>query len=95
MSKGLSERKIMDMNKRSDAHYGEGNKALFPPDVAEDLKAAMEARKLSPAVAAEEIGIPPATVIQICDGGSPKGARKVKAKVKAWLARQQGEKGKE
>ncbi len=73
------------MGKRSDSHYDEKNKSLFPPDVANDLKEAIKARSLSPEQAAEEIGIPTSTVIQICDGGSPKGARKIKAKVKVWL----------
>jgi hypothetical protein len=89
MSRGGSERQKVDMEPRGDTHYDAANKSLFPPDVANALKASMEARELSPEQAAEEIGIPQKTVIQISQGGSPKGARKVKAKVNAWLAAHQ------
>lgn len=86
MGIGGGRRQRTDMDNRSDSHYEAADKSLFPPDVANDLKAAMEARNLSPQQAAEAIGIAPKIVMQISKGESPKGARKVKAKVKAWLA---------
>jgi len=85
MSSKGSMRPAMDIGIKNDPHYEEKNKSLFPAEVANDLKAALEARELTPEQAAEEIGIPLNTVIQICNGGSPKGARKIKAKVKGWL----------
>ncbi|MDQ7824636.1 MAG: hypothetical protein RDV48_17675 [Candidatus Eremiobacteraeota bacterium] len=90
MGSSGTQREIADMDKKGDRHYEASNKLLFPPDVAEALMAAMKANELSPEQAAEKIGIPLSAVILICKGGSPKGSRKIKAKVKAWLASSEG-----
>jgi hypothetical protein len=91
MSRGGSERVRVDLDQRGDSHYEAADKSVFPTDVANALKAALEARGLSPEQAAEEIGIPSKTVIHISRGGSPKGARKVNA----WLAAGDKEEGSE
>jgi hypothetical protein len=77
-------RQDMAMDKKSDSHYETGGE-LFPKELSDAVKAAWQARGLTAGQAAEEIGISLNVFSQVCRGGSPKGARKVKAKVKAWL----------
>jgi DNA-binding XRE family transcriptional regulator len=84
---------VKDMNKKDDRHYEDTNKSLFPVEVADSLKAAVEARGLSQEQAAKEIGIPLNTIIQIYNGGSPKGARRIKTKIKTWLAAHEKQEG--
>jgi hypothetical protein len=84
----------MDLDKRSARHY-EGKGESFPGELVEALKSAIQEGGLSPVQAAEGIGITVNILSQVLNNGTPKGARKVRAKINAWFDKVKKDKEKE
>ncbi|MDQ7822042.1 MAG: hypothetical protein RDV48_04525 [Candidatus Eremiobacteraeota bacterium] len=81
-----------EMDKKLGCHWETENRSpLFSPDMITDFREAVRAKRLSPKQAAEAIGIPVNTALLVFSGGTPKGARKIKAKVRAWLVSERGQ----
>jgi len=80
-----STRLSLEIDKKHERQY-EGGGNSFPKELADAVNERVSARGLSPEQAADEIGISLNVLTQVCQCGSPKGARKVRAKVKTWLS---------
>ncbi|MHC9544613.1 MAG: hypothetical protein AB9903_34280 [Vulcanimicrobiota bacterium] len=80
----------MEMYRRLGVHFEANNKCCQPmeAEIVNTLREALIKKALTPQQAADEIKITIPVLFRVLRGEAPKGARKVRAKIKAWLTAQ-------